>query len=203
MASMEGVDWQGAGDTYVEHYLYHLLGDPTMQMWARPPFELDLRGILSRYVAGQVHVKIPINPGDPPPENTVLTLLNNGQAIGRALVGANGEAVISPEVQVEPENLQVSIVQDGALPAQDAVEDVPPKPQPQPEKVATTLSLDQPPATIASDTRRRSAVASTRPSAARTSGSSSRRSRTSAGPTTGPPSPARRSPTRTATTAST
>jgi hypothetical protein len=53
-------------------------------------------------------------------------------------------------VQVQPENLQVSIIQDGALPAQDAVEEVPPKPQPQPEKAATTLSLDQPPETIPS-----------------------------------------------------
>ena len=41
MATQEGFEWHGAGDTYVEHYLYHLLGDPTMQMWADPPVRFD------------------------------------------------------------------------------------------------------------------------------------------------------------------
>ena len=41
MATQEGFEWHGSGDTYVEHYLYHLLGDPTMQMWADPPVRFD------------------------------------------------------------------------------------------------------------------------------------------------------------------
>ena len=41
MATQEGFEWQGAGETYEEHYLYHLLGDPTMQMWANPPVRFD------------------------------------------------------------------------------------------------------------------------------------------------------------------
>ena len=41
MATQEGFEWHGAGDTYVEHYLYHLLGDPTMQMWSEPPVRFD------------------------------------------------------------------------------------------------------------------------------------------------------------------
>ena len=37
MAAQEGTEWHGAGDTYAEHYLYGLLGDPSAQMWAAEP----------------------------------------------------------------------------------------------------------------------------------------------------------------------
>ena len=52
MATQEGFEWHGSGDTYVEHYLYHLLGDPTMQMWANPPVRFDpsrFRGVIRDY----------------------------------------------------------------------------------------------------------------------------------------------------------
>src|SRR5581483_10745471 len=37
MASQNNLDGQGDDETYQEHYLYHLLGDPSGQMWADPP----------------------------------------------------------------------------------------------------------------------------------------------------------------------
>ena len=65
MATQEGFEWHGAGDTYVEHYLYHLLGDPTMQMWANPPVRFDpsrFRGVIRDYR----EIKPFPEPGDPP-----------------------------------------------------------------------------------------------------------------------------------------
>ena len=65
MATQEGFEWHGAGDTYVEHYLYHLLGDPTMQMWANPPVRFDpsrFSGVIRDYR----ELKPIPEPGDPP-----------------------------------------------------------------------------------------------------------------------------------------
>ena len=65
MATQEGFEWHGAGDTYVEHYLYHLLGDPTMQMWANPPVRFDpsrFKGFFADYRA----IDPTPDPGDPP-----------------------------------------------------------------------------------------------------------------------------------------
>jgi hypothetical protein len=148
MATQEGMDWHGAGDTYVEHYLYHLLGDPSMQMWAAEPKTFAPPKIDSRYVVGfnpgdppwRVQIKFPIGGGDPPPLNTVATLFSGGAAIGRAIVGRNGEATIVPEAPgVQPSNLRVTFNQDGVLPASDSVDGAPT--QAPAEKQSTTLRL--------------------------------------------------------------
>jgi hypothetical protein len=144
MATQEGFEWHGAGDTYVEHYLYHLLGDPTMQMWANPPTRFNLGGIRTvwrqvQFEPGEPRFQIeirfpPIGGGDPPPFNTVATLLHDGEPIGRALVGQDGTATIRPEVRTDNQNLTVVYSQEGAIPAQDAVENAP-------GKTATSLTL--------------------------------------------------------------
>jgi hypothetical protein len=133
MASQEGFEWHGAGETYVEHYLYHLLGDPTMQMWAAAPVRFDperFRGIAKRIE----EIKIP-QPGDPPffvhfelnselALGTLVTVFRNGdEAIGRGIVGANGQVDIIPDVPFnQGDRLSMSLQQDRALPAQKDVE---------------------------------------------------------------------------------
>jgi hypothetical protein len=143
MATQEGFEWHGAGDTYVEHFLYHLLGDPTMQMWAAPPTHFNLGAVVAKWKTRtfnpgeprfNVELSFPIGGGDPPPAGTIATLLHDGEPIGRALVGADGTATITPEVQTDNQNLTVSYNQDGALPAVDQVEDAP-------GKTATSLTL--------------------------------------------------------------
>ena len=140
MATQEGFEYHGSGDTYVEHYLYGLLGDPTAQMWAAEPqrfvppkirliWRADLRDIL---------VKFPIDPGDPPPFNTVVTLFQDGAPVGRGIVGQDGEVVIQPDANVdEYKPITASLQQDGVLPAQDEVEE---RPAPQ----GTSLTLADP-----------------------------------------------------------
>jgi hypothetical protein len=145
MASQEGIDWQGAGDTYVEHYLYHLLGDPTMQMWSAPPVRFDpgrFRGVVKRIE----ELKIPA-PGDPPyfvhfemtgeplAQGTMVTLFRGEEAVGRGIVGGDGTANIVPDVPFgDQDKISMSLQQDGALPAQKDAENPPPS------KTDTTLS---------------------------------------------------------------
>jgi hypothetical protein len=150
MATQEGFEWHGAGDTYVEHYLYHLLGDPTMQMWAAPPQRFDpskFRGELRRFIERP--------PGGPPwyihfelesafAEGTQVTVLKAGLPIGKGLVH-DGSVDVVPEVGTDEYDLSVALNQDGVLPAAEAVEGSGPKPpDPPPPPADTTLSQQCP-----------------------------------------------------------
>ena len=151
MATQEGFEWHGAGDTYVEHYLYHLLGDPTMQMWSNPPMRFDperFRGLIREYR----EIKPIPEPGDPPfyvrfefpgePEaiGSLITVFRGAEAVGRGIVGQDGAVNIVPDVPVGgQDDLTLSLQQDGAFPAQEAVEK-----SPAPPKEPTSLTFDDP-----------------------------------------------------------
>jgi hypothetical protein len=147
MATQEGLDWHGAGDTYVEHYLYHLLGDPSMQMWADEPKQFVPPKIDTRYIPvdfprpgdppWKVNIQFPVGAGEPRPFNTVATLFNNGEVLGRGIVNRAGFAEIIPEQTVEPQNLHVTFNQDGVLPAQDSVDGAP-------RKTGTSVTVQPP-----------------------------------------------------------
>jgi hypothetical protein len=124
MASQDGLDGQGGGDTYFEHQLFHLLGDPSMQMWAAPPRQLDVSKIDSTWRT----ISNP-DPGGPrfqvevgfAEAGTVATLFHGNEPIGRSVVGADGKATIVPEKVTDTSGLVVRFQEDGALPAQDDV----------------------------------------------------------------------------------
>jgi hypothetical protein len=134
MATQEGFEWHGAGDTYVEHYLYHLLGDPTMQMWANPPVRFDpnrFKGFFREYR----EIDPTPDPGDPPfyikfqfageplAIGSLVTVFRGIEAVGRGIVGSDGTANIVPDVPVDnQDDLTLSIQADGAFPAREAVE---------------------------------------------------------------------------------
>ena len=145
MATKNGVGYQSAAATYQEHYLYHLLGDPSAQVWANLPTQIDV---------GKIDVgRIPVDGPGPPfrvlvnmrgqaaPRGAVVTLFQRGTPIGRAIVGA-GAVEITPEVAEGTDDLTVAIEQDGSPPAQKAVESGPSEP------LATTSTVRCP-----SDTR--------------------------------------------------
>ena len=134
MATQEGFEWHGAGDTYVEHYLYHLLGDPTMQMWAAPPVRFDpnrFRGFFREYREidpnpepgdPPFYIKFEF-PGEPLAVGSFVTVFRGAEAIGRGMVGADGSANIVPDVPVDnQDDLSLSVQADGAFPAQEPVE---------------------------------------------------------------------------------
>jgi hypothetical protein len=125
MASQSGLDGQSAGDTYYEHQLYHLLGDPSMQMWAAPPVQFDPGRIDSK-----VRTIARSNPGDPPFQvevafeggsGAVATLFHGDEPIGRGTVGSDGKATILPERNTDTQDLTVRFQREGALPVQDTV----------------------------------------------------------------------------------
>ncbi|MEA2467379.1 MAG: hypothetical protein QOJ57_1505 [Thermoleophilaceae bacterium] len=132
MASQVGFEGQGGGDTEYEHYLYHLLGDPSMQMWAETPVHLDISRIDSKWrtitpvkpgdPVFQVEVNFSQGAGEPPAAGTVATLLHDGDAIGRGIVGPDGQVTIVPDVKTDTSKLTVALNQDGALPTQDNVD---------------------------------------------------------------------------------
>jgi hypothetical protein len=148
MASQDGLDGQGSGDTYFEHQLYHLLGDPSMQMWAAPPVQFDPAKIDStfRTISNpnpgdprfQVEVSFQQGSGEPGAPGTVATLFHGDEPIGRGTVGGDGNVTIVPEKITDTRGLTVRFQQDGVLPAQDNVDQGTPA-QP------TTLTLSGPP----------------------------------------------------------
>jgi Peptidase family C25 len=147
MATQEGFEWHGSGDTYVEHYLYHLLGDPTMQMWANPPVRFDP----SRFkgVVRDIRELRPPQPGDPPfyirfefageplAVGSLITVFRGGEAIGRGIVGGDGAVNIVPDANVPARGLTLSLQQDGAFPESEPVED-------QAAREQTSLTFSQP-----------------------------------------------------------
>ena len=117
----------GAGE-YQEHYLYHLLGDPSGQAWVNTPKEIDVTKIQVELLPipvpgpGGPGFNVRVDMGDQGIATpTVITLYHRGEAVGRALVG-QGVVEIIPEVPIGRDQLMTAFEQDKALPAQKAVQ---------------------------------------------------------------------------------
>ena len=121
MATKNGVGYQSAAATYQEHFLYHLLGDPSAQVWIDLPKDIEVEKInveripIDGPVPGGPTFKVLVNMGDQAKPNTVVTLTRNGQAIGRGIVGGAGAVEITPEIATGSDGLKVEFEQDGAL----------------------------------------------------------------------------------------
>ena len=122
----------GDGNTRNELYLWHYFGDPTMQMFGggSPPI------VFNPDIFKAIYKELPIpKPGDPPPFLVELTLpgnpaltgqpislLRNGQVIGKALAG-DGSVAIAAEFndgKPLPGELAVAFEADNAAPVQVA-----------------------------------------------------------------------------------
>jgi peptidase C25-like protein len=114
----------GAGE-YQEHYLYHLLGDPSAQAWVSTPVDIDVGKINVQLIPitqpGGPPFKIHVDMGDQGIDTpTVITLYHQGNVVGRGVV-TQGAVDITPEAAASRSNLSVAFEQDRALPAQKAV----------------------------------------------------------------------------------
>lgn len=110
-----------------EHFLYHLLGDPSAQAWVNVPKQIDVSKINVELIPipqpdpGGPSFKIHVDMGDQGIATpTVVTLYHAGDPVGRGLV-TQGAVDITPEVPVGRDNLATAFEQDLALPAQKAV----------------------------------------------------------------------------------
>ncbi|MEA2443709.1 MAG: hypothetical protein QOJ12_1001, partial [Thermoleophilales bacterium] len=136
------------GAEYQEHYLYHLLGDPSGQMWSNDPVDIDVTKINVNLIpidvpnpGGPVFKVVVDMGGLPAVQNTVVTLTRNGDAIGRGVVGAGGSVEITPEVATPSDGLKVEFEADGALPDEKAVDGTP---QPAPGPANTSMAIHCP-----------------------------------------------------------
>ncbi|HEV7804309.1 MAG TPA: C25 family cysteine peptidase [Solirubrobacteraceae bacterium] len=133
------------GTTRSEFYLWHYYGDPSMQMWGggNAPIVFDPALVKATYKPG------PISIPDPPPFEVAvnlgqvlgnlagqpISLLQNGQVIGKAFLDGDGTATIPASFgdgSVEPGELEVAFEGDGAQPFKVPVEGVPAPPPPPP-----------------------------------------------------------------------
>jgi hypothetical protein len=146
MASKNGVGYQSAAATYQEHFLYHLLGDPSAQLWIDLPKDVDVTKIKVDYIPIEIPAprgptfKVLVDMGDQGGKPTVVTLLRHGEPIGRGVV-VNGAVEITPELAAGSDGLSVAFEQDGALPDQKAVDGTPSGP---PSQMPTSMSMDCP-----------------------------------------------------------
>jgi peptidase C25-like protein len=115
------------GGEYQEHYLYHLLGDPSAQAWVSTPVHIDVTKIDVELIPiptpdpGGPVFKIHVDMHDQAIATpTVVTLYHRGEAVGRGLVG-QGAIDIVPETPIGRDSLVTAFEQDKALPAQKAV----------------------------------------------------------------------------------
>jgi hypothetical protein len=122
-----------------------------MQMWGGGSAPI----VVNPALVQAVFKAKPPTPGDPPYEVSVaglqaiagqpVSLLQNGQVIGKAFVGADGTAAIAPSFgdgSVKPGELEVGADGQGVQPFKVAVSGVPP--------VATTLTQSCPADTVLS-----------------------------------------------------
>jgi hypothetical protein len=115
------------GGEYQEHYLYHLLGDPSAQAWVSTPVHIDVTKIDVELIPiptpdpGGPVFKIHVDMHDQAISTpTVVTLYHRGEAVGRGIVG-QGAIDIVPETPIGRDSLVTAFEQDKALPAQKAV----------------------------------------------------------------------------------
>jgi hypothetical protein len=139
------------GSTRQELYLWHYFGDPSMQMWGGdPPLVIDvsqIRAIYKEAVDGPpppnpppyfVHVTLP-----PGLNGQVISLLRNGDVVGKAVIGGDAADVPADfdNSKPNPGELQVAIDPNGGQPASAPVEGVPEKqPPPPPPPADTSMS---------------------------------------------------------------
>ena len=130
----------GDGNTRNELYLWHYLGDPSMQMWGGEPIKLPIVNqftavFVREFFAGPYGVRVTL-----PPEfnGQAFSLVRDGQVIGKG-IAANGVANVPAafgDGQPEQGELKVAFEGDGAVPITIPVNGV--------QKTNTQLSVDCP-----------------------------------------------------------
>jgi hypothetical protein len=105
-----------------EHLLWHLLGDPSMEIRSATPSSFDTTKFVTKFEPRRDAFPI----GDPPfrvrvtttqagTDGTTATLLHAGQVVGRAPV-SGGVALITPTIRTDSASLTVALERDGFIP---------------------------------------------------------------------------------------
>jgi hypothetical protein len=123
MASQASASQQLTGQVFREHLLWHLLGDPSMEMRTATPSTFNTAQFTTKFE----HRRDAFPIGDPPfrvrvtttqagTEGALATLLQGTRVVGRAAV-SGGVALITPTIRSTSANLSVALERDGFIPA--------------------------------------------------------------------------------------
>jgi hypothetical protein len=109
-------------NVFIEHLMWHLLGDPSMEIRNAEPAQFDLTQIRTRfrhrtagsYPVGDPSFQVAVNSTQPGTDGTLATLTQAGQVIGRATI-EGGVALITPTRRTDSSSLAVSLERDGFI----------------------------------------------------------------------------------------
>jgi hypothetical protein len=124
MASQAAATQQLTGNVLREHLLWHLLGDPSMEIRSSTPSTFDPAKFTSKFEfrrdtfpIGDAPFRVRVTSTQAGTDGALATLLHGSQVIGRATV-SGGVALITPTIRSDSASLSVTLERDGFIPAQ-------------------------------------------------------------------------------------
>ncbi len=121
MASLAGPTQQLTGQVYREHLLWHLLGDPSMEIRTAAPVAFDTSKLTTKFVhrtgsfpVGDPSFRVRVTSTQAGTDGTLATLFHAGEIIGRATM-AGGVAEITPTKRTDSASLSVALERDNFL----------------------------------------------------------------------------------------
>jgi hypothetical protein len=124
MAAQAGPSQQLTGNVYREELIWHLLGDPSMEIRAAVPTAFDTTKVTTKFVhrtgtfpVGDPSFQVRVNSTQPGTDGTIATVKHAGEVIGRGTI-SGGTTTITPTKRTDSASLSVSLERDGFLPAE-------------------------------------------------------------------------------------
>jgi len=121
MASLAGASQQLTGNVYREHLLWHLLGDPSMEIRSAEPVAFDTTKVTTKFVhrtdsfpVGDPSFRVRVTSTQAGTDGTLATLIHAGEIIGRATM-AGGVAEITPTKRTDSASLSVALERDNFI----------------------------------------------------------------------------------------
>ena len=121
MASLASASQQLTGNVYREHLIWHLLGDPSMEIRTATPQSFDTTKLTTKfqhrtdsYPVGDPSFRVQVNSTQTGTDGTLATLLHGTEPIGRATM-AGGTALITPTKRTDSANLSVALERDNFI----------------------------------------------------------------------------------------
>jgi hypothetical protein len=124
MAAQAGPTQQLTGNVYREHLIWHLLGDPSMEMRTAVPVAFDTTKLTTRFLhrsgsfpVGDPSFQVRVTSTQPGTDGAIATLKKSGEVIGRGTI-AGGVTTITPSKRTDSAALSVSLEREGFLPTE-------------------------------------------------------------------------------------
>jgi hypothetical protein len=121
MASQAGPTQQLSGNVYRELLIWHLLGDPSMEIRAATPQTFDQTRLTRKFLhrtgtfpVGDAGFQVRVTTAQAGTDGTLVTVKHSGEVIGRAVM-SGGVALVTPTKHTDSASLTVSLERDGFI----------------------------------------------------------------------------------------